>query len=122
MESKTKHFLLGIACLALLLSTAMLPMRINEIFDTKNLSFGYPIPFVSQDFSDNTKSYLGYPWYQRFELKRPISHFSLSRFVVSFLVFFVGIEVLVLVLELGKIKVVSFMEGGGGGKGLGSND
>jgi hypothetical protein len=110
MNKRLKHILLAAFGACLMFSTIILPMCIDKKNDAKKLSFGYPFAFVSQDFYEDYKDYNIYPWYQKFEIKRPISHFSIINAIASFAVFFLGIEAVIYVLEFFKGKLVDFWE------------
>ncbi|MFA7209730.1 MAG: hypothetical protein WC120_05660 [Parcubacteria group bacterium] len=106
MNLKTKHIILALTSLVLLGAVFTVPVKINGKNDAKDLSFGYPFTFVKQDFS--AKSYISLPWYQNFEIKRPIAEFSWGRFVASFASFFLGLELVVFILEQLKRMVRVF--------------
>jgi len=105
MELKIKHIILAVVSLIMLGSTFVLPMRIEKVDEAKKISFGYPWQFASQDFSDAYSEKSIYPWYQNFDLKRPVSEFSFGNFVGSFAFFFVGLEILIFALEWIKWKI-----------------
>ncbi|MDP1884724.1 MAG: hypothetical protein Q8L10_05180 [Candidatus Moranbacteria bacterium] len=101
-----KHIILALASLVLLGAVFVVPVKINSKEDAKNLSFGYPFAFVEQDFS--TKSFISLPWYQNFEIKRSVAEFSWAGFTASFASFFLGLELVVFILELVKWRIRVF--------------
>lgn len=106
MDLKTKHIILALASLVLLGAVFAVPVKVNEKKDAEKLSFGYPLPFVEQDFSE--KSFITFPWYQNFEIKRPVAGFAWGNFVASFASFFLGLEILVFLLEQVKRLIAAF--------------
>jgi hypothetical protein len=101
MNLKLKHSLIGFFSLVLLVSTLFVTAQLKEKNDAKNLSFGLPFGFVSQDFSEKFELNETYPWDQKMELKRS-SDFHFWKFIASFGAIFAGMEGAIFLLE--KIK------------------
>ena len=110
MNLKIKHIILALVGLVLLSAIFVVPVKVENQASAKELAFGFPLAFVQQDFSEDYSENSIYPWYQRFEIKRPITEFSAVKFIASFAVFFVGLELLIFVLEQFKWRLLVFLE------------
>lgn len=106
MNPILKHGIIVLAALALLLATVLaVPMPAEDDAALSRVRFGYPLPFVSQDFSDYVIPSVGFFRYVDFDAGRPISDFSVGPFLLSMLMATLGIEVIVLPLEFLKERV-----------------
>lgn len=106
MNLKLKHGILLLVSLSLVITSLYVWMPANNSAQMKELSFGYPFSFVSQDFSDFDKSFSFFPRYERIDLfKRPVERFDIFNFVLSLSVVFVILEAVIFFLEWAKYKI-----------------
>ena len=99
MELKTKHLMIAVISLVLLIMTLCVYAVAQDSEQMKKVEFGYPFSFIAQDFTDyNTFAF--FPRYLKFEpFSRSIEKIYWSSLVASFLSFFVITELVVFVLE-----------------------
>lgn len=106
MNLKLKHGILSLVALFLAGATLFFSTLNNNSSQMKNVSFGYPFKFVTQDFSDHDKAFSFFPRYETVDLlKRPIQHFATLNFVFSFVIILIVLEVVIFVLEWFKYKI-----------------
>jgi len=70
----------------------------------KEVSFGYPFPFITQDFSE----YDPVAYYQKIQIKKEklsLAAFSFTNFFVSFVVTAAAVELLIYLLETADFKI-----------------
>lgn len=108
MKNKTKHSLLAFFSLVLLLASLLLMMPVQNKKQAQDVRFGYPIAFVSQDFTHCEVLYF-FPWYLNFKPygKCKIKKIYPVRFLVSWLLIFSGMELLIYILEIFKFWISS---------------
>lgn len=106
MKKKVKHLILAVFSIILVLSSLFLSMPANNASQMKSIKFGYPLHFVSQDFS-SYNAFSFFPRYQKFEFNNlsKIVEFSISSFIISVILVFICIEVLIYFLEYLKYLI-----------------
>jgi hypothetical protein len=98
-----KHALLLFVSLALVASVVLfLPMPADDSQALQTVRFGYPFPFLTQDFSEYTIEFVDFRRFVRFELDRPVTHFSVGHFLASFSIALLSVELVVWLLEYWK--------------------
>lgn len=101
-----KQIILFVVSLIIVVSTLFIlsaPVENKEMLS--RVSFGYPFPFLSQDFSSETQGLSFFPdyYYLSYSLKdHTLVDFSFLRFSLSFCIVFLIIELIIFFLE--KIK------------------
>lgn len=111
MNRRIKHGILLLVGLVLVGATVYVPMLSVNSSQMKSVSFGYPLRFVSQDFSDYDASFSYFPRYQKAELfKRPIHGFNPFNFIFSWVIIFIILEVVIYVLEWLKYKITGVIQ------------
>jgi len=98
---KAKYFIFLLFSLVLILASVFTSQKSSS--SDKSVSFGYPISFVRQDFSDYDPN----AYYQAFSLKRENAQteFLFGRFLVSLSGVFLGLSLLIYVLEIIDFKI-----------------
>lgn len=100
MNVRLKHVALSLVGLFLTIATLYIPALANNVSQMKSVSFGQPLFFVSQDFSNHNESFSFFPRYEKVEIfGRPIERLNIFHFIVDFLIIFGVIEVIVFILE-----------------------
>lgn len=106
MSLKLKHGIIAAFSLLLLISTLYIPEKSSNLNELKNVNFGYPFQFISQDFSDYDSGFSFFPRYQRFELEfSKINNFSVVNFFTSYFSILISLEVAVYLFETIDFKV-----------------
>ena len=105
MNLKIKHLLLLIVSLVLLAATLCVPMPARDSEQMKEIRFGYPLAFVSQNFIDyDTFSF--FPRYLKFEpFNRSVEKVYWLNLLVSFLSIFAIIELTIFILEFASFGI-----------------
>ena len=110
MNIYLKHGLLILTSITILLATLIglsAPVQNEKLLS--QVSFGYPLTFLSQDLS-SIEGFLYFPGHYRFSFdfqKYPLSGFSFVHFVADFLIIFGIIEGIVFILEKCKEFLVN---------------
>lgn len=102
MNRTTKHLALAIFGLVLVLATLFVRGEANSHEEMKSVGFGYPFPYVFQDFSRQDRQYSFFPSYPQLDLggTYPIVGFSAPNFLLSWLAVFVVLEIVICIVEL----------------------
>lgn len=105
MNLKIKHLILAVVSLILLVVTLCVSVPVRDSEQMKEIRFGYPLAFISQNFTDyDTFSF--FPRYLKFEpLSRSIEKVYWLNLLVSFLSIFAVIELIVFILEFASLKI-----------------
>ena len=100
MNFKLKHSIIAFFSLTLLLGTLFIDMPANSVEQVKDVRFGYPLQFVSQDFDQCKVDYL-IPWHFKFNLLNGchIKNFYFFKFLASYIIIFIAFELLIHLLE-----------------------
>lgn len=93
-----KHIILGIAAILILVATTYIPAYVKDDKSLKNVSFGYPISFITQDYSDyigriNTPVKVKFST-TRLQTRPEKSNINQTLFIVNLLVFFGLLELI----------------------------
>ena len=106
MSGIFKHSVLFLFSVVLVLATFFVPMRADDSSQMKDVSFGYPFRFVSQDFSDHDAIVSFFPRYETADVfKRHIESFSVFNFFLSLGFIFIVLEIIIFLLEWLKYRV-----------------
>lgn len=108
MNSKMKHMIIGVFALALIVASVFVMVPVNDAEDSKEVSFGLPFGFIGQDFYQKYEKSIMFPWGQNIDLKMPIKSFGIGNFFLSFLAVFIGLEILIFILENIKWRIGEF--------------
>lgn len=105
MNTILKHSIIFLSSVALAFSLLFLPAGpIGDKKGVSDVSFGYPFPFITQDFTayDNALSF--FPRYFNFSFDESIEivRFSFWNAFLSFLSVFIAMELLIASLEFLK--------------------
>lgn len=100
MSSKLRHILLGIFSLILMVSVFIVPNKANNKQEIGHVGYGFPFHFIYEDHSSYDFSFSFFPRYQAFEFNREkIVEFSYLKLFTNFIVIFIGLELLIFILE-----------------------
>ena len=107
---KTKHLLLLVASLILVVSSLLIWVPDKKNSQAQDVRFGYPISFVSQDFTLCPYFYTT-NWYFKFapSEKCPIKKIYPLSLIASWGSIFMSLEVLVWLMENLKFKIKNFL-------------
>lgn len=91
-----KHLIILIAAILCLVATTYIPVTVKDANGLKNISFGYPIGFVTQDYSDYVGN-INYPVSVKFSTNRLQTQANKNKvnqtlFLVNLLILFGLIE------------------------------
>lgn len=118
MAAKTKHIILGFFSLILLLGSLFLSSQAGNREELARVKFGLPLAFIEQDFSEFNSFF---PVWINFDYKNwNTVKFNVLNFLGSFLIIYVGLEILIYLLEIlnGWVREKIFRkkddQGGGG--------
>lgn len=106
MSHKKKHLVIfAFALLLMAASVFLVPEKTSSRNKSdKEVSFGYPFPFITQDFSE----YDPVAYYQKIQIKKEklsLAAFSFTNFFVSFVVTAAAVELLIYLLETADFKI-----------------
>ena len=104
MNLKLKHGILSFLSLLMLFATLYIPEKFDNSNDVKEIKFGYPFHFVSQNFIDNYNMSPSYFRRFSFDIEK-IKNFYFLNFISSYVVIIISVEVLIYALEVIKYKV-----------------
>lgn len=95
MSNKLKYFIIFLFSVVFTLTTVLISKKSNN--NSNVVYFGYPIGFISQDFS----SYDPISYYQTFYLNREgaYTNFLFFRFLLSLSIVFFSLKFVIYVLE-----------------------
>lgn len=107
MHPFVRHGVLVLFSVMLIWMTVLLlPVEAKNGTAMHAVVFGYPFPFLTQDFSEYIVSEAVFERYVAFESRRPVSDFSWSNALRSFGVIFVVLEASIWSLERVKERAV----------------
>lgn len=109
MDRIFKHSILGAFSLALFLATLLVQTLVRDASETSRVTFGYPFGFLVQDFSDQFAKKPIYPWYQSFDIHTKVTILP-TKALLSFVTIFLGMEILIFLLEGIKGKIGAYRE------------
>lgn len=100
MNLKIKYSLLVIVSFLALGASLFLWVPVKKGGDPADVNFGYPVSFVSQNFTQCPYFYV-LPWYFKFNPSKdcPIKNISFWRLSVSFAIIFIFTKTMVFLLE-----------------------
>jgi hypothetical protein len=103
-----KHFILFFCSFLILISSLYLPYPAENANELKDVKMGYPLSFVSQNFTEKYQKQISFfPRWQKFDLdtqKVPFE-FYFGKFAVSLSIVFLAVEFLIYVLEIIDFKI-----------------
>lgn len=103
MSLKIKQSVLVVASLILVAVTLCISMPANNFEQMKKIEFGYPLTFISQDFSYYDQSFSFFPRWQKFSFrdhkKFPLVSFSPLKFLADWAFVLILLEILIYILE-----------------------
>lgn len=106
MNPLLKHSIILAAAVLLSVSVAVfLPMPAEDDAALGSVGFGYPFPFLKQDFSDQIVPSIEFSRFVGFDVARPVSDFSLGGFLMSSFMTILCLEVVIVVLEFLKDRL-----------------
>jgi hypothetical protein len=97
--NKKKHIIIFIFCIILVLASVFINRKSDSKNGDKLIYYGYPLGFIEQNFYDYKYATL---YYQNFDLEREETSYKIvySGFVLSVFIVFVGLEILIYILEV----------------------
>ena len=103
MNAYFKHGLILLSSAVLLIAIVWaVPMPVENAAAMKNIRFGYPFPFLSQDVSDIGSGLPAFSRYVHFDRLRTVTDVSPLNAVASLLTWFAVFEALIGMLEFAK--------------------
>jgi hypothetical protein len=106
MSVKFKHLFLLVVSIILVISSLLIWVPDKRNSQAQDIRFGYPLSFVSQDFTICPYFYTS-SWYFKFSpsQKCPIKKIYPFQFIISWATVYLGLEIIVWILEKIKSKI-----------------
>ncbi|HPN96238.1 MAG TPA: hypothetical protein PLK35_00565 [Candidatus Moranbacteria bacterium] len=107
MNQGIKHLIIFLFNLALLFATLFVPRQVDNKEQMKNVRLGYPVAFVSQDFSYYNKYFSFFPNWQKFNPQNKNCPYKIIpvNLIISMATVFALLEFFICIIEIIHIKI-----------------